>query len=281
MIFAGVDVGSLTAEAMLLTAEGGILDREIIQVKPNPVTSATIVMEAVLGRQGLTHADVAFCVSTGYGRERIPFAGHHVSEISCHGRGGHWLNPSVRTLIDIGGQDCKVIRVDEQGDLSDFVMNDKCAAGTGRFLEGIAKTLGIPISELGPLSLRGKTPVPLSSICTVFAQFDVMCFLAEGWAHEDIGLGVSETLAARVMKLVKSVGVEANLCMTGGVAKNEAVRQAIEKASGQRIVEWQEDPQVVGALGAALFARERYERLSHRQVGGEGGRTGGPSNRQG
>ena len=265
MIFAGVDVGSLTAEAVLLTDDECILDREIIQVKPNPVTSATIVINAVLARQGLSLQDIAFCVSTGYGRERIPFANHHVSEISCHGRGGHWLNPSIRTLIDIGGQDCKVIRVDEQGDLKDFVMNDKCAAGTGRFLEGIAKTLGVAISELGPLSLRGTTPVPLSRICTVFAQFDVMCFLAEGWAHEDIGLGVSETLAARVMKLVKNVGVEPDLSMTGGVAKNEAVLKAVEKASGHRIIELHEDPQIVGALGAALFAKERYQRSNNHQ----------------
>ncbi len=258
MIFAGVDVGSLSAEAVLLSESDNILAYEIIVVKPNPVVSATIVMESVLKQQGLTYDDITYCVSTGYGREKIPFAQHNISEISCHGKGAHWADPSIRTIIDVGGQDCKAIRVDDKGLLKDFIMNDKCAAGTGRFLEGIAKTLGVNISELGPLSLKGQTPVPISSICTVFTQFDVMCFLAEGRTSEDIGLGVAEALAKRIMRLVNKVGIEDNICVTGGVAKNKAVVKALEKVTGHKITELNVDSQIIGALGAALFARERY-----------------------
>ena len=145
----------MSAEAVLL--EGNeILAAEIIVVKPNPVESATLVMEEALRQAGITLDDIGYCVSTGYGRERIPFSDHNISEISCHGKGAQWANPKVRTIIDIGGQDSKVIRVDANGDLVDFIMNDKCAAGTGRFLEGIAKTFGVRVSELGAMALSGR-----------------------------------------------------------------------------------------------------------------------------
>lgn len=259
MIFAGVDVGSMSAEAVLME-DDGIAAHCTIVVKPNPVVSATLVMDTVLEKANLGHGDIACCVSTGYGREKISFAQRNVSEISCHGKGAFWADSSIRTIIDVGGQDSKVIRVDEQGDLKDFVMNDKCAAGTGRFLEGIAKILGVPVSELGPLALRGETPVPISSICTVFTQFDVMCFLAEGRTREDVGLGVAEALAVRIHRLVNRVGIEDKVCITGGVAKNPAVVKALEKVLGRQVADIQVDPQIVGALGAALFARETYLR---------------------
>jgi predicted CoA-substrate-specific enzyme activase len=258
MIFAGVDVGSLSAEAVLMNESSGILAYKIIVVKPNPVTSATLVMDSVLEQQGLAYDDISFCVSTGYGRERLPFANHNISEISCHGKGAHWVDPSIRTIIDVGGQDCKVIRIDSDGHLKDFVMNDKCAAGTGRFLEGIAKTLEVDINDLGDLSLGGTDPVHVSSICTVFTQFDVLCLLAEGRKQGDIGLGVAEALASRVMRLVNRVGIEETLCITGGVAKNKAVVKSLEKVTGHKIIEMAVDSQIIGALGAALFAKERY-----------------------
>ena len=256
MIFAGVDVGSMSAEAVLLK-DNKIIASSILVVKPNPVVSATEVMEAALREAGIRLDDIAFCVSTGYGRERIPFARHNISEISCHGKGANWANPKVRTIIDVGGQDCKAIRVDEAGDLKDFVMNDKCAAGTGRFLEGIAKTFGVHVSELGRLALEGTDPVPISSICTVFTQFDVMVHLGEGRTMEDVALGVADTLATRINRLVSKVGIEDEVCVTGGVAKNTAVVKALERVIGREVCELAIDPQIVGALGAALFARER------------------------
>lgn len=263
MIFAGVDVGSMTAEAVLLNSNG-ILASSISMVKPSPVESATIVMNDVLEKAGLRVTDIAGCVSTGYGREKIPFASHNVSEISCHGKGAHWADASVRTVIDVGGQDCKVIRVDEEGDLADFVMNDKCAAGTGRFLEGIARTFGVHVSELGPLALRGTTPVAISSICTVFTQFDVLNLLADGASREDVALGVAATLANRVHRLVARVGAAEAVCVTGGVAKNPAVVEALERILEKPFSSLSVDPQIIGALGAAVFARQRYERGERR-----------------
>ncbi|MEW6439822.1 MAG: acyl-CoA dehydratase activase [bacterium] len=263
MIFAGVDVGSLSAEAVLID-EDEILASSIIVVKPDPVESAKIVMDLVLKESGLRKEEIAWCVSTGYGRERIPFAGHNVSEISCHGKGAFWANPEVRTIVDVGGQDCKAIRIDRSGDLADFVMNDKCAAGTGRFLEGIAKTFGVHVSELGPMALKGVEPVPISSICTVFTQFDVMVFLANGRTREDAALGVAEALAMRVNRLLSKVGIEDKLCVTGGVAKNASVVRALEKVTERNVCELGVDPQIVGALGAAIFARERWARARAR-----------------
>ena len=260
MIFAGVDIGSMSAEAVLLE-DDTMLASSIIVVKPNPVESATAAMDAVLRQAHVKQEEIVFCVSTGYGRERIPFAQHNVSEISCHGKGAFWANRNIRTIIDVGGQDCKAIRVDGSGDLKDFVMNDKCAAGTGRFLEGIAKTFGVPVSDLGPMALKGKNAVAISSICTVFTQFDVMVHLGEGRTMEDVALGVAETLATRVNRLVAKVGIENEVCVTGGVAKNAAVVKALEKVIGRQVRDLGIDPQIVGALGAALFAKNRYARL--------------------
>lgn len=258
MIFAGVDVGSMSAEAVLMK-DGKILASTVIVVKPNPVESASLAMNAALEEAGLTLEDISYCVSTGYGREKIPFSDHNVSEISCHGKGAFWADQSIRTIIDIGGQDCKVIQIDKQGDLKDFIMNDKCAAGTGRFLEGIAKSFDVHVSDLGQMALNGSDPVPINSICTIFSQFDAMCFLADGRTMEDVALGVAEALAGRVNRLAGQVGVRDKVCMTGGVAKNQAVVIAMQKVVGHPVVPLSVDSQIVGALGAAIYAAERYQ----------------------
>lgn len=269
MIFAGVDVGSMSAEAVLLE-DNKILASSILVVKPNPVESARLAMEMVLKDTGLSLDNITFCVSTGYGREKIPFADHNLSEISCHGKGAWWVNPHIRTIIDIGGQDSKVIRIDAEGDLVDFIMNDKCAAGTGRFLEGIAKTLGLHVSDLGPLALDGVDPVPISSICTVFTQFDVMGFLASGRSREDVSLGVAAALARRAHRLVGKVGILKEVCLTGGVAKNPAVMKELEKVLEISMVELTVDPQIIGALGAAIFAEQRYAKINPVRSAAEG-----------
>ena len=169
MVVAGCDVGSLTAESVIMS-NGEILGSEIIRVRPRAEQSARDVMDKLLARLDLSYEDIDFCVSAGYGRETISFADDNVSEISCHGRGAHWLVPTIRTVIDVGGQDCKAILVDENGLLVDFVMNDKCAAGTGRSLEIMAESLGVDISQLGPLSLEAASPVVITNQCSIFAD---------------------------------------------------------------------------------------------------------------
>lgn len=265
MIFAGVDVGSLSAEALLMQ-DSEILASYTIKVKPNPVTSATIVMEEALRQAGLCMDDITFTVSTGYGREQIPFAQHNVSEISCHGKGAFWANNEVRTIIDIGGQDCKAIRVDESGDLVDFIMNDKCAAGTGRFLESIAKTFGVEVWDLGDMALKGGDAVPISTICTVFTNFDVMCFMAQGRSREDVALGVADALAIRTNRLVATVGVEDKVAITGGVAKNAGVVRSLERILETTTAKLKCDPQIIGAVGAALYAEQRYNKIQRKKA---------------
>jgi predicted CoA-substrate-specific enzyme activase len=256
MIIAGCDVGSLSAEAVLLE-DGTIIGSEIIRVRPKAEQSANDVMDKVLKKLGLSHEDIAFTVATGYGRETIPFADDNVSEISCHGRGAHFLIDSIRTVIDVGGQDCKAIRVDSGGNLEDFVMNDKCAAGTGRSLELNAEALGVDISELGPLSLESTEAIVITSQCSIFTELEIMHLLMEDKSTANIAAGINEAMARRVKMLVGKVGVRNDIGVTGGVSKNVGVVKYLEEALGIKFVEFPEDPQIIGALGAALFAEER------------------------
>jgi predicted CoA-substrate-specific enzyme activase len=257
LIVAGCDVGSLTAEAVIME-DNSIMAYEIIRVRPRPEQSASDVMNKTLEKAGLTLEDIGYCVSTGYGRDRIPFARRNVSEISCHGKGAQWLVPSIRTVVDVGGQDCKVISVDEKGRVLDFIMNEKCAAGTGRFLEIMAKTLGLTIEELGPVSLKSENPVDITSQCSVFTEFETMVLINEGKRIEDIAAGINQAMARRVFALVNRIQVREDIGITGGVAKNVAVVKNLEEIIGLKSVEFPQDPQIMGALGAALFAKDKY-----------------------
>jgi predicted CoA-substrate-specific enzyme activase len=266
MMVAGCDVGSLSGEAVIMEGDS-IVAYEIMRVRPRPEQTAQEAMGQALAKANLSLKDIDYCVSTGYGREKIPFANSSISEISCHGRGAHWANQAVRTVIDIGGQDCKVIRVDKFGYMTDFSMNDKCAAGTGRFLEGMAKVLGVALEELGPIALKAKSPIAITKTCTVLAQFDVMCLLNDGNDRADIAAGISKAMAERLSKMTNRVGVQKEVTITGGVAKNAAVVNSLEDVLRVRILELDGiDPQIVGALGAALFARERLERQIKRAL---------------
>jgi predicted CoA-substrate-specific enzyme activase len=260
MIFAGCDVGSLSAEAVIIK-NGSILSFEIIRVRPRPEQSAGDVMGAALSKAGLSFDDIDYCISTGYGRENISFADDNVSEISCHGKGAQWLLPSVRTVIDVGGQDCKAIGVDENGSLVNFVMNDKCAAGTGRFLEGMCKTLGVSLEDLSSLSHRSKKQLPITSICSVFTEIEALCFINEGETLSDITAGINQAMARRIKSLVARIGIKKDVCFTGGVAKNIGVVKSIEKILDVKVVKMPEDPQIIGALGAALFADEKGTKI--------------------
>jgi predicted CoA-substrate-specific enzyme activase len=256
MIYSGCDVGSLSAEAVILKNDT-ILSTEIIRVRPRPEQSAHDVMGLALSKAALSFKDIDYCISTGYGRDKIPFAHGNVSEISCHGKGAQWLVPSVRTVIDVGGQDCKAIRVDDKGGLVNFIMNDKCAAGTGRFLEGMCKTLGISLESLASLSLQSESPLAITSICSVFTEIEALSLVNEGKKLVDITAGVHQAMARRIKSLVARVGIESDVCFTGGVAKNPGVVKSMEDMLNIEVVRLPADPQIIGALGAALFAREK------------------------
>ena len=259
MLVAGCDVGSLTAEAVIME-NGKILGSEIIRVRPKAEQSARDVMERVLSKLDLKYDDLAYTIATGYGRETIPFANGNISEISCHGRGANFLIPEIRTVIDVGGQDCKAIRVDGQGNLEDFVMNDKCAAGTGRSLELNSEALGVDVSELGSLSLESTENITITNQCSIFTELEIMHLLMEDKSVADIAAGINEAMARRVKMLVGKVGIKNEIGMTGGVSKNIGVVKSLEQTLGAKFVEFPEDPQIIGALGAALFAAERVEK---------------------
>jgi predicted CoA-substrate-specific enzyme activase len=258
MIVAGCDVGSLTAESVIMDNKT-ILGSEIIRVRPKPELSARDVMDKLLTRLGLSYEDINYCVSTGYGRETISFAHDNVSEISCHGRGAQFLIPGIRTVIDVGGQDCKVIRIDEDGLLVDFVMNDKCAAGTGRSLEIMGESLGVEISDLGPLSLESTDPVVITNQCSIFADMEIMHYMCEEKSITDIAAGINEAMARRIKMLVGRLGVKKEVGVTGGVSKNTGVVKYLEQMLETNFVEFPVDPQIIGALGAAIFAGEKVK----------------------
>ncbi len=256
-IIAGCDVGSLTSKAVIMK-NNRIIGSLVIKSKPKPADSANAVMEGALSAAGISLNDIDYCIGTGYGREKIPFINESISEISCHGKGARWLLPTVETVIDIGGQDCKTMKIDKSGQVTKFTANDKCASGTGRFLEVMARVLGVDIAELGRFSSKSTSPITLASTCTVWAQADVIKYLNSGVPVEDIGAGINIAMAQRVAILVNAVKPEGDLFMTGGVAKNVGVVSTLEKLIGKKIKKARKaDPQIAGAIGAALFSAEK------------------------
>jgi predicted CoA-substrate-specific enzyme activase len=258
MIVAGCDVGSLSAKAVIMN-NGDILASHIIFAKPEPEDSAREVMGATLEKAGLTMADIAYCVGTGYGRKSIPFAHSVESEIACHGRGAQLLMPEVRMVIDIGGQDAKAIRLDADGNVIRYAYNDKCASGTGRFLEVMAGAMGVRLEDMGDVSHGSKNPVTLSNQCVVFAETEIISLINNGRDLADIVSGLHRSLAHRVASLAKGIELEKTITMTGGVAKNSGMFAALEEALGVKIMKVDTDPQIMGAIGAAIFARKAFE----------------------
>jgi predicted CoA-substrate-specific enzyme activase len=255
MVVAGVDVGALSTDTVILDGDNQILAYNIVNTGATATRAAQRSYAQALALAGLAEDDVSHVISTGYGRQVVPFANAQVTEITCHARGAHFLFPETHTVIDIGGQDSKVIRVGN-GRVLDFIMNDKCAAGTGRFLEVMAKALEIELEEMGERSLQARHPVTISSTCTVFAESEVVSRIAEGRPTEDIVAGIHASIANRISAMLKRVGVQEQVTMSGGVAKNIGVVRAIEEKIGTRLNIHQE-PQIVGALGAALIALEK------------------------
>lgn len=252
--FAGIDVGSLSTEVVILGQEGGIAGYSIVETGANSTEAAEDALAKAMAMAGLGREQIRGMVATGYGRVSVPFAEKKRTEISCHATGAAHLFPATETVIDIGGQDSKVIRVGPGGKVLDFSMNDKCAAGTGRFLEVMAAKLRVPLEEMGRLSLGAQQEVPISSVCTVFAESEVVSLVARNHPKEEIIRGLHRAIVNRVWSMVKSMGVRGEVTMSGGVAKNRGVVALMEERLG-RPVHVNEEPQIVGALGAALFAR--------------------------
>jgi predicted CoA-substrate-specific enzyme activase len=255
MIVAGCDVGSLTGKTVIMNDEA-IISYSIVPTTAKPQVTAENATNDALNKAGLHLEQIGYVVSTGYGREKISFASANVTEITCHGKGAYWLVPTARTVIDIGGQDCKVILLGDKGNVVDFKMNDKCAAGTGRFLEAMARALGLALEELGAESLKAQSWAAITSQCSVFAESEVVALIAEGAELPNIVAGIHKSIADRLLSMVKAVNPRKDFLLTGGVAKNAGVVKFLEGALG-KIEKVPVDPQIVGALGAALIARER------------------------
>jgi predicted CoA-substrate-specific enzyme activase len=253
---AGVDVGSTQTKAVIIDEARRIVSRALGPTGANVVRAAEDAFHAALSSGDLREEEVEFVVGTGYGRYKVTFGNTQVTEISCHGRGAVHMFPDTRTVIDMGGQDTKAIRVAASGEIVDFCMNDKCAAGTGRFLGAASSALDIPLDELGPTALRGERPVKISTTCTVFAESEVLSWLGKGKKIEDILLGVHQSIAQRSVGLLRRVGVEDQVTFSGGVAKNLALIAALNERLGLA-VNVSEESHYMGALGAALFALDR------------------------
>jgi predicted CoA-substrate-specific enzyme activase len=255
--FAGIDVGSTMTKAVILNK--GIIASIIGPTGPEQRRLANKVMEEVLNRAALSLKAITYIVSTGYGRINVPFADKQFTEITCHAKGIIRLFPKAKTIIDVGGQDIKAIKIDATGKTIDFVMNDKCAAGSGRFIEVIAGTLGVPLDKVGDLSLQSKNPAKISNICTIWAQQEVAASLAQGIPISDLLAGVHHSLADRICRMVNRLKVEEAVIVTGGGAKNRGLLKALSEQLGHEILV-PEEPLITGALGAAMLGKEIVEK---------------------
>ena len=254
MVSIGIDIGSTATKAVVF--DGRILGQAMEQTGWDPKDAGCRAFRHALHKSGITEDRVGSIVGTGYGRVSLPIFTRRVTEITCHARGAHHLDPATRTVIDIGGQDCKVISLDQDGSVADFIMNDKCAAGTGRFLQVMAGILDISLHELSALAVDAE-PAPLSSMCTVFAESEVIGLLARGTAKSSIAAGIIDTIAQRIQGLAGRVPFRDTVSFTGGIAQNGDICQIIAKRLGTRL-HVPVEPQFVGALGAALIGFEGF-----------------------
>ncbi len=280
MLTMGIDIGSRSAQCVILE-DGKMLTYGNIETGPDSIKTGYAVVDAAFQRQDemwgqyriklpdvktdhLKIEDMDYIVATGYGRVIVPFAEANITEISCHARGAHWFVPEVSTILDMGGQDCKGIRVNERGEVTNFIMNDKCAGGTGRFMEIIAEILQIPLPEIGPMSLESTEKIPFNTICAVFAKSEAVALLKKGVTKADILSGLHEAIGSRVIALLKRVGIEEKFVITGGIAKNVGVVSKVEEKAGIKTT-IPAEPQVAGAVGAALFAWDRAKKKAAKE----------------
>lgn len=261
--YGGCDSGSTYTKCVIIDENGKMVANVTLRSRIQSVLSAREALnQAVEQVPDLKSVeDLAYLVGTGYGRNKVPFADENISEISCHAMGVHVADPSVKAVIDIGGQDVKGISVDADGTVLNFAMNDKCAAGTGRFFEAMARAFEMDLTEFSRLSLKAKNVIPITSQCTVFAESEVISLVGEGKPMEEIAAGIQLSVAKRCFVMAKNAGAVEHVALTGGCAKNDGLKAAIEKVLKLKVVELPIDPQLMGALGAAEYAR-RKETLS-------------------
>jgi len=253
---AGIDVGSTQTKGIIINQDQEIVARALIMTGANVTRAGENCFVEALKLAGIRREQVVCVVGTGYGRYKVTFGDAQITEISCHAKGAYYLFPKTKTVIDMGGQDAKGIRVGEGGEVKDFVMNDKCAAGTGRFLGSAAEALMLDLDDIGPISLKARNPVRLTTVCTVFVESDIMSYLAQNKKVEDILGGVHSAIAARTISLVRRVGIEPEVTFTGGVSRNSGMVRALEERLEMKL-NVSPDSHFVGALGASLFALER------------------------
>lgn len=278
MLTMGIDVGSRSTKCVILD-DGQLLTYGSIETGPNIVRTALAVVDAAVHRRTslwgeyrmplpdvkvdhLRIEDMACIVSTGYGRAVVPFANSAITEISCHCRGAQWFVPGVCTVLDVGGQDTKGIRVGPNGEVADFAMNDKCAGGTGRFMEIVAEVLQVPLSEIGPLSLQSTKVLPFSSTCAAFGRGAAVAMRKEGERKEDILAGLHDSIAKRVLALVRKVGIADKFVISGGIGRNVGLVSKIEEKLDGLKAHLPQEPMIVGAVGAALFALDRARKAA-------------------
>ena len=264
---AGVDVGSTQTKAVIINEGLEIVGRSLIDTGANVVQAAEKAYLNALNDSGRREEEVTYVIGTGYGRYKVTFGDTQVTEISCHGRGAVHMFPKTRTVLDMGGQDTKAIRVSETGEIVDFCMNDKCAAGTGRFLGAASMALDIPLDKLGPTALKSEKPVKISTTCTVFAESEVLSWLGKGKKIQDILLGVHKSISSRSISLLRRVGLDDEITFTGGVAKNIGMVEVLNENLGSKM-NVSDDSHFMGALGAALFAMDHIK-TSRIPAGGE------------
>jgi len=253
---AGVDVGSTQTKAVIVDEDQRIIARSLTDTGAYLVRAADRAFQSALDQAGLRRDEIGQVIGTGYGRFKVEFGDTQVTEIGCHAKGAWALIPATRTVIDIGGQDTKAIKVSDRGEVLDFAMNDKCAAGSGRFLTNSAEAVGLEVSEMGARSMDARQPVRLSTVCTIFVESDILSYLAQGKRVEDILAGVHSAIAARTVALVRRVGSESEITMTGGVSRNMGIVAALTEKLAMP-VNVSPDSHFTGALGAAIFAMER------------------------
>lgn len=258
--FGGCDSGSTYTKCVILDETGKMVSDVTIRSRINAVLSAQDALSQAVAKVpelGGKAENLSYLVGTGYGRNKVPFADENISEISCHAMGVHVADPSVKAIIDIGGQDVKGIAVDTDGTVKNFAMNDKCAAGTGRFFEAMARAFEMSLEEFSNLSLKAKNVIPITAQCTVFAESEVISLVGEGKPMDEIAAGIELSVAKRCFVMAKKAGAVDKITLTGGCAKNQGLKEAIEKVLRLKVIDLPIDPQLMGALGAAEFARQK------------------------